>query len=282
MPYLKLFLVFILFPVSVLASGTRYYDVELIIFEHMQPENRRAEHWQKNIEREIPELFIELNGELPEQLNLPEGYIPKLSFKKLPSTTYQLTDEVTAIEKSTSRRVLLHTSWVQPGLSQKSSVNVHLNKIFHANNNEEFGNNVHQQDIQTSTMIAGSGSIDALIRISLARYLHIETDLLLSYDEAPANDIIQAENVFSIQTSDTNIEEITNDIESPVLQPLPTQFHIKQSRNRIRSTELHYLDHPLVGLLIIFTKHEVEIKAPPEDKTKKTNKTVSKKTKKIR
>ena len=273
MPYLKLFLFFILFPVSVLASETRYYDVELIIFEHMQPENRHAEHWQKNIEREIPEVFVELNGEVPERLNLPEGYIPKLTFKKLPSTTYQLTDEVTAIEKSTSRRVLLHTAWVQPGLSQDNSVNVHLNTIFHSNdNNEKFGNDVQEHNIQVPTIISGSGNLDALIRISLARYLHIETDLLLSYDEAQANDINQAENKYSIQNSNTDYDEITNDIESPELQSLPKQFHIKQSRNRIRSTELHYLDHPLVGLLIIFTKHKVEIKAQPEDKTKKTKK----------
>ena len=260
MQYLTLFLIFIIFPASLLAEETRYYDVELIIFEHLLPENRRAEHWRENIERKIPDIFIELNGELPEQLTLSKHYIPELNFKKLPSTTYHLLDEVAAIEKSDSRRVLLHTAWVQPGLPQDTSIDVHLNQTFPAIYSNDLSNDNPEQTLQTPTMVSGSGTLDALIRVSLARYLHVETDLLLTY-----NEILRIEDKSDLNNH-LDFEKETTKMEDPSLEPLPNQYHITQSRNRIRSTELHYLDHPLLGMLFIFTKHEVAVENKPEDK----------------
>ena len=41
-------------------------------------------------------------------------------------------------------------------------------------------------------------------------------------------------------------------------------IHLKQKRRRIRSSELHYVDHPVLGMLIYITRYE-----KPEDKNKR-------------
>jgi len=257
--YLLLFFAIFIFPLSLYASDTRYYDVEIIMYEQLQAENLGAEQWQVNIEREVPEVFIELNSELPKQLNLPENILPELSFRKLPSTAYRLSEEATTIEESPGHHVLLHTAWVQPGLPQDASINVHINKTFPAGHSNDFNNKNQETTLQAPAIISSSGTLDALIRISLARYLHIETDVFLSYDESP-----RTINYTELQSNQTN--------EPPLTQSWPKQYHIKQTRNRIRSTELHYLDHPVLGMLILFTPHEVVVKNNPVNKTGSTGK----------
>lgn len=70
-----------------------------------------------------------------------------------------------------------------------------------------------------------SQAINGTIQLSRARYLHLDADLY-HYREVP--------------------------LDSPVQT---TTFRIQDSR-RMRSRELHYIDHPLVGLLVLATPYE--------------------------
>ena len=67
--------------------------------------------------------------------------------------------------------------------------------------------------------------IDGTVRLSRSRYLHLEADLL-------------------------------HERETPVDSPTEvTTFRLQDSR-RMRSREIHYIDHPLIGLLVLVTPYE--------------------------
>jgi len=78
------------------------------------------------------------------------------------------------------------------------------------------------------------GSVDGTLRVILSRYLHVEADLRYQRPE------------------DIRMEALESDIfQAP--QPL---FRLKESR-RMRSKEVHYLDHPLFGAVVLITPREV-------------------------
>lgn len=86
---------------------------------------------------------------------------------------------------------------------------------------------------------------EGLIKISVSRYLHVELDVLLR----------GANNNLPFDTLDT--------LSSPTRGSI--RFH---ANRRMRSGELHYIDHPRIGALILISRVELpepEPLPPPED-----------------
>ena len=242
-----LVLVLTLFSISLQAADIRYYDVEVIIFENLQTDSRNSERWPQQLEREIPEKLIEIGGEWPG--GRPEEYDPTLSFKALPENEWRLTSEAEKIAKSKSRRLMLHKAWVQPGLTQEQAISVHINQPVITEQENEESVATAEQSPPAATL--DSGTLDALIRVSLARYLRVETDLLFTLDQPP-----EEQSLISSPESESETETI----------PAPRYFHVQELRRRIRSTELHYLDHPVLGMLIMFTPHKTADEAAAKKK----------------
>ncbi len=241
-----LVLILSLFSLSLQAADIRYYDVEVIIFENLQANAHQSEHWPQQLQREILENSIEIGGPWPG--GRPEEYDPALSFIPLPESQWRLTSEAEKIDHSGSRRLLAHLAWVQPGLPQAQALSVHVTLPVMANQNQEVNKSesgITKQSEPENTATAPlleSGTLDALIRVSLARYLRVETDLLFTLDP---------------QSVEQNRMIAAPDLESKAqTTPAPRYFRVQQVRRRIRSTELHYLDHPVLGMLIMFTPHE--------------------------
>lgn len=249
-----LVLILILFSLSSPAADIRYYDVEVIIFENLQTDAHNAEHWPQQFERKMPESMIELDGQWPG--GRPEEYDPALSFTRLPENEWRLTREAEKIDQSKSRRLLAHLAWVQPGLPQTQALSVHFNLPVMAN--QETGKSGTDAPGQTSPEKPATespvevGTLDALIRVSLARYLRVETDLLLTL--YPPS--VEEKTMMADAESDNGTETVSS----------PRYFRVQQVRQRIRSTELHYLDHPVLGMLIMFTQHKTADKAAAKKK----------------
>ncbi|MCG7898041.1 MAG: peptidoglycan binding protein CsiV [Candidatus Thiodiazotropha lotti] len=79
--------------------------------------------------------------------------------------------------------------------------------------------------------------LEGNIKFGIKRYLHLETDLLLRVEE------------------DQTLNEAEYD-------PGPQNYRMQEKR-RMRSGKLHYLDHPVLGILAIATRYEMP--APPEE-----------------
>lgn len=226
-----------LFSLTALAADNepvRYYDVELIIFENLDPSHRNSENWPTSVEWGLPEseVMIELNRPFPGPI--PEEYNPAYTFKALPQDQYRLTKEVEKIEESPTRRVLLHTAWRQPGMSSEEAVNVRLSRSIPAGSttsSEKAG--AAQTDAQSADLQGEPGKLEAYIKVILSRYLHVDANVM-----------------FQTKPETGRFDFFIEESEEPVV------YQLKQLRRRIRSTELHYLDHPVLGMLIVM--HPVE------------------------
>jgi len=235
-------LIICVLPISVQAEEEiRYYDVEIILFENLDRSARDSEYWPSSVELVRDDKTVSLGERFTG--TLPEGVDPALAFKLLPAKSLQLTKQAEKIEASDSRRVLLHTAWRQPGLSEEDAMTVYFKKMIPgvppgASGTQATGAANTTATPQSPYVTPEAGEIEALIRVYLSRYLHVTTDII--FVPQPAN---QSADPLMFETS-------TPDVQQPVT------YRQHQTRRRMRSRELHYLDNPVLGLLIFITPYE--------------------------
>ncbi|GMR16798.1 MAG: peptidoglycan binding protein CsiV [Gammaproteobacteria bacterium] len=240
------------------AGDMRYYDVEVIVIENLSEEQKNSENWPLQVNLTLPEKTVQLGEPVPREW-LPEEVDLKLSYKVLSPRTYQLKNEVERIAKSKTQRVIFHTAWRQPGLDKNQALPIYFKREVPAAPPVEDDNSSSLNDEITSTSDtnkadATSSILEGLLRVTLARYLHLEAEL--TYRDTPPA-IVKSDNPFSI---------LDNENERNKVQKQGV-IHLKQKRRRIRSNELHYIDHPVLGILIRITPYE-----KPEDLTNKVKK----------
>jgi hypothetical protein len=111
--------------------------------------------------------------------------------------------------------------------------------------------------------------LDGTLRLILSRYLHLESDLvwrepLPSYlaGMLPVEDIAASEVAITGEEQVAAPAALEGDeammsTEAETLSELNYQvFRMKQSR-RMRSNEVHYIDHPLFGIIALVTRYEL-------------------------
>jgi len=210
------------------ADETRYYDIEVIIFESKDASSRQSELWKTDIQRAAPPIAVELGQPYPGPL--PAGFNSKLTFKPLSKSNFRLAQENKLLQASDRYRILYHNAWRQPGMDAKTALPVHIKQSF-------------VQDMVPATTVPAyaqqtRAELDGYIRIILSRYLHAEVDLMYTTG-LPASSAYTAYPGTAPQ----------QDIVPPVV------YRLQESR-RMRSTEVHYLDHPVLGVIVLVTPYE--------------------------
>lgn len=118
------------------------------------------------------------------------------------------------LRRSAHYRPLVHAGWRLPGLPRSVARPVHV------------GRSLGGSEAQAAEGVgAGRSSVHGTVTVSLARYLQVDVDLLYN---RPASG------------------------EPTAPSPAPTRFRLVSER-RMRSGELHYIDHPLFGVLVLLT-----------------------------
>jgi len=148
----------------------------------------------------------------------------------LPPENYRLTAEAQRIAADAGYELLLHTGWRQPGLPREQSLAVRLHAV-----------DPVTEGAAQPTEAAHAARLDGTVRLILARYLHLEADLRYREAEAP-----RQSGFFSLFGNDA--------VEKPV-------YRLNESR-RMRSREVHYLDHPMFGVIALVTPYEVPAPKP--------------------
>lgn len=128
-----------------------------------------------------------------------------------------LAEHIAKLESSARYNILLQQSWQQTGLSNTDAINVHIDT---AAENPEKDNNKLESSLQGT------------LKLILGRFLHLHTDLLYKRPKQPDDSI-------SATMHDRSYNE----------------FEIKSQR-KMRSNELHYIDHPLIGILVLVSPIE--------------------------
>ena len=231
------------------ADDMRYYDVEIVIIENLTDEQRNSENWPLQVNLTLPEKIVQLGQTVLSEW-LPQDVDLKSSYKVLKPRTYQLTKEVEKISESKTQRVIFHTAWRQPGLDKNLALPIYFKREVPAPPVIEDENNLIQNNEEISTLdskkVNRSPSIlEGIFRVTLARYLHLEAELVYQKKVPP---ITRSDNPFSVLDN----ENKRNKIEKQGV------IYLKQKRRRIRSSELHYLDHPVLGILVRITPYEKE------------------------
>lgn len=203
-----------------------WYEVELLVVAQRKPD-AGSEIWPL---KTLPPLSTENMFAVP----APGQAMIAGKIAPLAPENYRLTAEAQRISADASHELLLHTGWRHPGLAREQSIAVRLHAI-----------ETHAVTADAAPAAATESErpprLDGTIRLVLARYLHLEADL--RYREADAPHGSSFFSLFSDQTT-----------EKPI-------YRLNESR-RMRSREVHYLDHPMFGIIALVTPYEVPAPAP--------------------
>ncbi|HFD33432.1 MAG TPA: hypothetical protein ENJ28_12090 [Gammaproteobacteria bacterium] len=236
-------LFFIMVNVS-FADEMRYYDVEIVVIENLDEGQRASEKWPLQVNLTLPEKIITLGQPFDKEW-LPKEADSKESYKVLNSSHYQLGSEIEKIDESKKQRVIFHTAWRQPGLDKNLSLPVYFKREVPAPPVLEDENQAETnlENEPTSENITTPSILEGILRVTLARYLHLEAELVFQ-NKIP-----------ELPKSDNPFEALDNESMRKALQKQGV-IHFKQKRRRIRSNELHYLDHPVLSILVRMTPYE--------------------------
>jgi hypothetical protein len=209
----------------------QWYQVEIIVFEQTDDSALAAESWDPNpgyppIEKSIP---LTEPGESP--IEEPGPY----AFRILERADYKLQKAWRRIRNARALRPLLHLAWNQPGSSQRGSQWTQLyippaelkgrsattSLLQPPSTSGSLQRPLTSGMFQEPIVAAPLPVLDGILRVYRSRYLHVDVDLVYHRSE------------------------------------VDTPFRFQTSR-RMRSGELHYLDHPLFGLLILVTPLELD------------------------
>ncbi len=136
-------------------------------------------------------------------------------FVPLTSDTFALSGKANALAKSGKYKILKHMSWLQPGLAREDAIPVRVSA----------GKNYKNEFSERSFGNQPTNELDGTVKVVLGRFLHVYTDL--AYRKA-----------FNISSSDALGR-------NRVLADFPVKTHRK-----MRSSTLHYIDHPYLGILV--------------------------------
>ncbi len=238
------------------------YDIEVIIFEDAHARYINSEIWPQQDGADITETLnenIQITDENTDNTHKIDDItaLDKLSLSEIENidkvekpaedlTRFDsiepsiLLKEHDRISRSSEYNVLYYASWRQNGLPREKAVAIDINDLtnFHPLISTQVPAKSQHEKEQVENHISGT------LKVVLARYLHFYSEL-------------------EYERFDENEAQATAE---PTEQPAPLatirsqRFKISSHR-RMRSKVLHYIDHPLVGILI-------QINPVPKEKIK--------------
>ena len=197
------------------------YDIEIIIFEDAHARYINSETWQQDVPDEAKSTIDNATS------NKAADNLDKLSLSEINVGSYKslkpkiLRSEYKRINGSSEYNVLFYSAWRQTGLDESNAFEINISELVNRHNNKS------------------QNAIHGHLKVVLARYLHFYGDL--DY-QRPIN-----KSVVNTDTIDASVDASAQTTETDLIskQSYPMQIH-----RRMRSKELHYIDHPLVGILV--------------------------------
>ena len=230
-------ILYALFSSAAQSQGEDWYTIEIIAFEYVNASDQSSETWPRDPGEPSLKNAIELTSEseLALEFEFADSSTPAASsapraFRLLGRTELELTDVYRALKRTSNYRPIAHLAWRQPGYDEAHARPAHLVVPFALTEetNATFG--------ELAPKLSGT------IRLYRERYLHVDADL--SYRLTGITHTTQTRHVpgtpFVVEELLAE-EEFTQDV-----------FRL-HSQRRMRSAELHYLEHPMFGLLVNVT-----------------------------
>ncbi|WP_157823276.1 peptidoglycan binding protein CsiV [Psychromonas sp. MB-3u-54] len=168
------------------------------------------------------------------------------NFILLDSSHLQLSAQREKLAAHAAFKPVLHMAWQMPVKSNNDAKPIRL-----------FGG----ENLALGTQSGNKWAIDGNFKIYLDHYLFIDTQFIVSQktvqeqikrqpaDEQDSNSL-ESENIVEIISLKRDSDTFINEPEMVIKEALFDQ------RRRLRSEEIHYLDHPLMGIIVQIRKIE--------------------------
>lgn len=219
-------------PTLVAQPEPRWFSIEVIVFEqYMNP--GYAEYWPERPELGFPEDLVRFPSDSTHNSQ------PQF-FNELPFDAH-LQKAKKKIERARDQRVLFSRRWEQGLLDKENAPYIYIR------GGEREG--PHRE-------------LEGSLQISVERYLHVKSKLWLTRFRSEES---LTGNTYGSETTDLDLESDLL-LDDPELFALPKppfrstrdlgpgapveQVFLFDQERRLRSKETHYLDHPLLGMLI--------------------------------
>lgn len=211
-------------------AAPQLYQVELIVFSHINANGVNSETWPILSDPELDvSRALALNPLLQNAQNSPDTIS---NYQILPNFNFNLNKIGDKLVQTNGYEVLLHIAWRQP------LDNPHSAKWLHIFGGAGYDNqgNVVTQDMDGSARYdqAQHWQVDGLLRLDKLRYINSHYDFIFATPAGVIQDLSTTDNF--------------SKVDAPLVY-----FRLDQKR-RMRSDELNYIGHPLYGVLINITK----------------------------
>lgn len=220
-----------------LYAAPQVYTVEVIVFKNLTGTPVDAEIWTRANQEPLPEAEMDL----PEEINPPEP-TPAVEYTLLEDDQLGLKALAEKLEATERYEVLLHQAWRQPGREREKAAPVHIElPLGDTSDNavpSDYASLPDETGLGPSWNRPPEAKLEGDLTLILSRFLHLEADLRYYTGE-----VLQPINAMQDEFAD--------------LVTQPQVYRLKQER-RMRSGELHYIDHPAFGLLAVVKPYEPE------------------------
>lgn len=245
---------FLLWQLSTVAQAAPWYQVELMLVAYTNNASLDNETWQES----IAPLAVQANSPdfrwwLTPSINHHNALIANYGFSETPTASWQhpmqslanleLSNVANRISQRSDMKILWHKAWVEPIQEQDNAI-VHPINV----------------QIEGGPIISLTGSFS----LYLSRFLHINTDLVMQHSrQASAQEIAEMTASLNDLVDDLMQTEVNEN--EPAFYPSETQAEFEseseavlipiraaniQLQRRMRSKELHYIDHPMLGVIV--------------------------------
>ncbi|KAB0481531.1 peptidoglycan binding protein CsiV [Vibrio sp. IB15] len=236
--------------VSLPSLAQRQFDIEVIIFKRAVDAEKVNESWPNT----QPKISLERVGSFQDT-----QYRASKGVKMLPYSEYKLTPQKDKLKQHAGFEVLMHTAWRQGDQGKSSAPVFHIqagkdfSKQFNADGSEKGAVTASADGFQEETIDKPLYELDGKLQIYVQHYLYAETTLDL---KAPSvrevtlqEQQIELDSPVSGAESNVQVGNLTEISPTVQVEEFLKSYRMDQKR-RMRSTETHYLDHPLLGMVI--------------------------------
>jgi len=228
------------------------YEVEVIIFEDTSELYKNSENWPLATNNTDT---ISKNDIKPEQIKtkpVPLDTDKKVFFEFIDNEHYRLIEQARKLQEHANYKILFHKAWKQPGLDKESAEPVIINTQDTVNSESE------SEKIQEEPQSYMIGDFTLI----MSRYLHVASKITLHKPTTikPVNTFTNVDE--EVESENTNSTNATNSV---AYDQYPLVFE-----RRMRSKEIHYIDHPMGGMIVLAIPFKIETeedKAPEGYKT---------------
>lgn len=225
-------------------SYAREYAIEMVFFMHIDGEQITDERFPENLKLVPSDQGLEINNDYPHsKVEASTSHESNQQWRALSSGDFILSDVVKKLNHSRDYKVLKHIAWQQPMVDHKNAqlIKIQGGRDLSADYPERLP--AFPQASDPILAIVGNQNIDpstpslyeleGTVKVVITRYIHVYADLIL--------------HVEGFSTQQINQEIVVHNH----LEDYKIDLHRK-----MKSRELHYIDHPLMGIIVEATPIE--------------------------